>query len=189
MALFAIARGVCILYENTTDLPVRGLEYRRAPRVVQSISFSICSYCKLDMVFKRLQQLFVLVICLLLLVLYHAYYNFDSSFQNLFVSVANSKLLVVIEEDASFTTFFRPDDHVISVPSIPIDCSRVFVVMTELNAVSRIDWSKVRVELECHKVVGRLSIYNSVQWCLWALRIWEPNISTFVSSLTGLGYW
>jgi hypothetical protein len=97
----------------------------------------------MEIVFKSLQQLFVSAVCLLLLVQYHAYYNFESflpSFgKNLVASVVNSKLPVVIEEDASFTTFFRPDDHVISVPSIPIDCSRLLVVMTELNAVSRID--------------------------------------------------
>jgi hypothetical protein len=91
---------------------------------------------------KRLHQLFVSAICLLLLVQYHAYYNLSSLpifSKNLVVSAAKSKLPVAIEEDASFTTFFRPDDHVIRIPSITTDCSRLLVVMTELNAVSLVD--------------------------------------------------
>jgi hypothetical protein len=111
----------------------------------------------MDMETKRLlQQFFVSAICLLLLVQFHTYYNLESSLppfnKNLAVSVLNSELPIAVEEDASFTTFFRQDDHVISVPSIPIDCSRILVVMTELNAVSRVDRPKVRVAFERHKV-------------------------------------
>jgi hypothetical protein len=92
---------------------------------------------------RLLQQFFVTAICLLLLVEYYAYYNLESSLllfsKNLAVSVVKSKIPVAdAEEESSFTTFFRKDDHVISVPSIPRDCSRVLVVMTELNAVSRV---------------------------------------------------
>jgi hypothetical protein len=90
---------------------------------------------------KRLLRFFVAAICLLLLVEYYAYYNLESSFllfsKNLAVSVVKSEIPVAIEE-SSFTTFYRQDDHAISIPSIPIDCSRLLVVMTELNAVSRV---------------------------------------------------
>jgi hypothetical protein len=90
-------------------------------------------------VFKSQQRLFVFGICLLLLVQYHAYHNLEhlepslTLFgKNLVVSAANFKFPVaILEEDASFATFFRRDDHVISIPSIPIDCSRLLVVMTE----------------------------------------------------------
>jgi hypothetical protein len=98
----------------------------------------------MEIVTKRLlQHFFVSAICLQLLVQYYAYRNLESSLplfsKDLAASTANSKLPVAVEEDASFTTFFRQDDHLISVPSIPIDCSRTLVVMTELNAVSRVD--------------------------------------------------
>jgi hypothetical protein len=108
----------------------------------------------MEIVTKRLQPFFVSAICLLLLLQYYAYYNLESSLplfsKNLAVSVLNSELPVAVEGDASFTTFFRQDDHVISLPSIPIDCSRILVVMTELNAVSRVD--RPRVDFERHKV-------------------------------------
>jgi hypothetical protein len=100
---------------------------------------------------KRLQQLIVSATSLLLLIQYLAYYNLKSPLphllsENLSVFATDSKLPVAVEEDASFTTFFRQDDNGISVPSIPIDCSRLLVVMTELNAVSRVESIDQKVE-------------------------------------------
>jgi hypothetical protein len=92
---------------------------------------------------KKLQKLIVSAICFLLLFKYLAYCKLEPHLlllsKHVTVFAADPKLPVAIEEDASFTTFFRRDDHVITVPSIPIDCSRLLVVMTELNAVSRVD--------------------------------------------------
>jgi hypothetical protein len=90
---------------------------------------------------RQIQQLIVAAICSLLYLQLLIYYNFQSQLSLGSKSISayfavDPKLPVAVEEDASFTTFFRRDDNIISVPSIPIDCSRLLVVMTELNAVS-----------------------------------------------------
>lgn len=129
-------------------------------------------YCEVNMVMlKRLQQLIVSMICLLLLLQYIAYYKLESALshlsENLTVFAVDPKLPVAVEEDASFTTFFRQDDNVISVPSIPIDCSRLLVVMTELNAVSKVESIDRRcseVEFYCHNVAGPSCPLLSVQY-------------------------
>jgi hypothetical protein len=96
----------------------------------------------------RRQQLICAAICLALLV-YRAWHDVNpSSLQRYFdfSSSVDHKLAFAGDDDASFTTLFSPDDHVISVPSIPIDCSRLLVVMTELSAVSRL----MTVNFVCH---------------------------------------
>jgi hypothetical protein len=93
-------------------------------------------------ILKRLQKLIFSLICLVLLVDYRAYYDLVES-SLLLLQISNLDFSVVdlahtaIDGDTSFSTLFRPDDHAIIVPSIPIDCSRVLLVPTELSAVSR----------------------------------------------------
>jgi hypothetical protein len=65
---------------------------------------------------------------------YQAYHHLLDSSLSYRVDPA---LAAVDGDSSSFSTLFRPDDHAISVPSIPIDCSRVLLVPTELSAVSR----------------------------------------------------
>jgi hypothetical protein len=90
---------------------------------------------------KRLQQLTLSAICVLLVVEYRIYRDLESSLFlgsfNSDFSAADHGIAAIDGEDSSFSTLFPPDDHVIRVPSIPIDCSRVLLIPTELSAVSR----------------------------------------------------
>jgi hypothetical protein len=90
---------------------------------------------------KRLHQLIFSLVCLVLFVEYRAYNDLLQS--SLLIQIyelnfsAGDLAHTAIDEDSSFSTLFRPDDHLISVPSIPIDCSRILLMPTELSAVSQ----------------------------------------------------
>lgn len=98
----------------------------------------------------RRRELICVAICLALILKRAWFDEGSSSLQKYFdfSSSADTRIAIAGEDDASFTTLFRPDDHVISVPSIPVDCSRLLVVMTELNAVSQL----TTVEFVCHNL-------------------------------------
>jgi hypothetical protein len=94
-------------------------------------------YCNLTMgILKRLHELLFPAIGLLLLVEYQLYSHLPVLESSL-LSAVDPALASKYEDSSSFSTLFRPDDHAISVPSIPIDCSRILLLPTELSAVSR----------------------------------------------------
>jgi hypothetical protein len=87
---------------------------------------------------KKLHQLIFSLVCLVFFFGYRAYPDLQKSYKLNFSTGQLALAPTAIDEgDSSFATLFRPDDHVISVPSIPIDCSRILLVPTELSAVSQ----------------------------------------------------
>jgi hypothetical protein len=90
---------------------------------------------------KKLHHLIFSLVCLVLFFEYRAYHNLQKS--SLLLQIYNLNFSAVDlahsskDEDSSFATLFRPDDHVINLPSIPTDCSRILLVPTELSAVSQ----------------------------------------------------
>ena len=92
-------------------------------------------------IMKTLRHLVFPLVCLVLFFGYRSYHDLQKSsllqqIYNLNFS-AGDLSPAVKDEDSSFATLFRLDDHLISVPKIPIDCSRILLVPTELSAVSQ----------------------------------------------------